>query len=339
MRPNDGLDQLLPVTAPGDEEHEASRPNQVSEEEHPSPDRQVVHAIGGVTVNQRCRVGPQIIAEPAHQVGGGLVELSNVAAPDCQVLPVPVEGQPAQGVQHPEHRQVEGVPCGDIAGTATTGAVAREAVAEVLLVGHQLGTTCVESAFHQHQSGGVQAQCDRVVNQEVARSDGQEQAVVASVDRIGPTFQPGSAGVSDGIRVSEQQIHAVDGFALSGLDELREDRFDQDLLLGGAERNANVVMNVQTQGVEAQEQGNPAQVRDDRFFVLQHAIEHVAFVLLGVVIANEEDRTVSERTNHQETSDVLVVGVERSLGGVVLSDEDVRGQRVHVLGNQRGYDA
>ncbi len=49
--PNNGFDQLLPVTAPRDEEHEASSPDQVSEEEHPSPDGEVIYPIGVVTVD------------------------------------------------------------------------------------------------------------------------------------------------------------------------------------------------------------------------------------------------------------------------------------------------
>ena len=136
MRPNDGLDQLLPVTPPRDEEHEASGPNQVSKEEHPSPNRQVVHTVRVIPVDQLGRVQPQIITEPTHQVSRAVVKLRYVPRPDRQVFPVPVEGQPANGIQHPEHGQVEGIPCRDVASTATTGAVTGEAVAKVLLVGH-----------------------------------------------------------------------------------------------------------------------------------------------------------------------------------------------------------
>jgi len=43
--PRPDFNQLLPVTSPGDQEHEAGCPNQVSEEEHPGPNGQVVHAV------------------------------------------------------------------------------------------------------------------------------------------------------------------------------------------------------------------------------------------------------------------------------------------------------
>ena len=66
MSPNDGLNQLLPITTPRDEEHETSGPNQVTEEEHPRPDGQVVTAKRVVPVNQLGGVEPEVITEPAH---------------------------------------------------------------------------------------------------------------------------------------------------------------------------------------------------------------------------------------------------------------------------------
>jgi hypothetical protein len=116
----------------------------------------------------------------------------------AQVLPVPVEGDPTHGVQHPEHGQVEGIPGRDVAGTATTGAIAGEAVAEVFLVGHQLGTASIQRTLHQDQGGGVQTQGDRMVHQEVTRANGQEQGVGVVVDGIQPTgsqtARPGQSG-------------------------------------------------------------------------------------------------------------------------------------------------
>jgi hypothetical protein len=94
---------------------------------------------------------------------------------------VPVEGQPPNGVQHPEHGQVEGIPGRDVTSTATTGAIAREAVAEVFFVGHQLGTASIQRTFDQNQGGGVQTEGDRMVNQEVTRANGQEQGVGATL--------------------------------------------------------------------------------------------------------------------------------------------------------------
>jgi hypothetical protein len=104
----------------------------------------------------------------------------------AEVLPVPVEGDPTNGVEHPEHRQVEGIPGGDVAGAATARAVAGEAVAEVLFVGHQLGATGIQGTLDQNQGGGVQTQGDGVVHQEVARANGQEQRVGVAVDGLKP---------------------------------------------------------------------------------------------------------------------------------------------------------
>ena len=72
------------------------------------------------------------------------------------MFPVPVEGNPADGVQHPEHSEVEGIPSRDIASTATTRAIAREAIAEIFLVWHQLRTTSIQRTLDQNQSGGMQ---------------------------------------------------------------------------------------------------------------------------------------------------------------------------------------
>ncbi|MEY4358854.1 MAG: hypothetical protein RLZZ631_340, partial [Cyanobacteriota bacterium] len=63
-------------------------------------------------------------------------------------------------------------------------------------------------------------------------------------------------------------------------------------------------MDVEAKGVETEEQGDPAQVADDRFFVLEHPGQNVVLVGLGVVITDEEDRTVSKGTAHQEDGDV-----------------------------------
>ena len=115
-----------------------------------------------------------------------------------------------------------------------------------------------------------------------------------------------------------------------------KDGLHQDLLLGSAEGHDHVVVDVETQGVEAKEQGDPAQVADYGFLVLEHPGQHVVFVGFRVVVADEEDRTVGERTAHQEDGDVLVVGIKRSLRCVVLSDKRVGRHRIHVLGHQAG---
>merc|ERR1712100_186628 len=82
--------------------------------------------------------------------------------------------------------------------------------------------------------------------------------------------------------------------------------------------------------------GYPAQMADDRFLVLEHPSQDIVLVGFGVVVTDEEDRTVSKGTTHQCDGDVLVMGVQGCLSRVVLRDEGVRRHRVHVLRNQAG---
>lgn len=340
VSPDDGLNQFLPVTAPGDQEHETSGPDQVTEQEHPSPDSEVVAAERVVTVDQLRGIKPQVVAEPAHQIGAGFVELSHVALPDGEVLPVPVEGQPAHGVQGPEDSQIEGVPGTDVTGTTTAGAVAGEGVAEVLLIGHQLGTTGIQGTLDKDQGGGVQTQSDGVVHQEVARADLQEQIVTTFVDGVHPTTHVGGAGVASGATgVGEEHVEAIHSLTRGGLHELCEDWLNQDLLLGGTEGDHHIVVDVEAEGMETEEQGDPAQVADDCFFVLEHPSKNVVLVRLRVVVTDEKDRTVSEGTAHQEDGDVLVVRIEGSLSRVVLGDERVGRHRIHVLRHQTGHNS
>ncbi len=344
MSPDDGLDQLLPVTTPGDEEHETGSPHQVTEEEHPSPNSKVVAAEGVVAIDQLGGVEPQVVTEPTHQIGAGLVELGNVALPDGEVLPVPVEGDPTHCVQCPEDSQIEGVPSRDVTGAATAGAIAGEGVTEVLLVGHQLGATGIQCTLHEDQGGGVETQCNGVVNQEVTRADRQEQIVAATntIDGIHPVMLSRNVLRRKGCRtggVSQEDVKAIDRLTRSGLDELCEDRLNEDLLLGSTEGHDHIVVDVETQGVEAKEQSDPAQVADDSFFVLEHPAKDVVLIGFGVVVTDEEDRTVSEGTAHQEDGDVLVVGVKGSLRCVGLRDEGVRRHGVHVLSNKGGDHA
>ena len=182
-----------------------------------------------------------------------------------------------------------------------------------------------------------------MVNQEVARADRQEQRVSIAVDCFQPTGQPHIAMVRpsrrrQAIGVRQQRIEAVEQFAVSRLNPLSENGFDQDLLLRRTERHNHIVVNVQTQGVETEEQRDPAQVRDDRFFVLEHAIEHVVLVLGGIVITHQEDCAVGKRTHHQEASNVLVVSKQGSLGREVLRNEGIRRHGIHVLSHQRGHN-
>ncbi len=336
MSPDDGLDQLLPVAAPGDQEHESSRPDEVAEQEHPGPDGKVIAAEGVVTVDQLGGVQPQVIAEPAHQIGAGLIELSHIALPDGQMLPMPVEGDPTDCVQSPEDGQIEGVPGGDVTGATTAGTVAGEGITEVLLVRHQLGTTGIQSAFDQDQSGRVQTQSDGMVNHEVTRSDRQEH-VGAAVDGIHPAAHVGGVGIGGSTSgIGKQHVETVDRLTRSSLNELGKNGLNQNLLLGGSERHNDIVVNVKTKRMEAKEEGDPAEVADDRLLVLQHPSQNIVLVGFGVVITDEEDRSVSKGTAHQEDGDVLVVCVQSSLCRVGLGNEGIRRHRVHVLSHQRG---
>jgi hypothetical protein len=68
-------------------------------------------------------------------------------------------------------------------------------------------------------------------------------------------------------------------------------------------------VDVETKGVETEEQGDPAQVADDRFLVLKHPGQHIVLVGFRVVVPDEEDRSVGKGTAHQEDGDVLVVRI------------------------------
>ena len=185
----------------------------------------------------------------------------------------------------------------------------------------------------------MQAQRNGVVHKEVARTNRQEE-IAAAVNGAHPTGEVSrTTGAGDASCIGEEDVHAVHRLAASGLNELGKDRLNQDLLLGGTESNHHVVVDVETQGVETEEQGDPAQVADDGFLVLKHPAKNVVLVGFRVVIADEEDRTVGERTAHQEDGDVLVVGVKSSLGRVVLSDKRIGRHRIHVLRHQARHHA
>jgi hypothetical protein len=117
---------------------------------------------------------------------------------------------------------------------------------------------------------------------------------------------------------------------------LGEDGLDQNLLFGAAQGHLAVVMDIQTEGMEAQKQRYPAQVRDDRLFVVQHSGQHVVAVGHRVVVANQENGPVGKGPQHQKSSNVLVVGVEGRHGGVVPGHEGVGRHGIHVLRHQGG---
>ena len=88
--------------------------------------------------------------------------------------------------------------------------------------------------------------------------------------------------------------------------------------------------------MKTEEERYPAEVANDRLFVLQHPSQNVVLIGFGVVVTNEEDRTVGKGTTHQEDGDVLVMGIKRCLGCVVLCDEGIGGHRIHMLRHKAG---
>ena len=185
----------------------------------------------------------------------------------------------------------------------------------------------------------MESKSDGVVHKEVTRANRQEHIGVA-IDCPHPTVHVSGIGIgSSASSIGEQHVKAIDRFTGSGLNKLGKHGLHQDLLLRCTEGNNNVVMDVEAQGMEPEEERHPAQVANDRFLVLEHPSQDVVLIGFGVVITNEEDRTVSEGTAHQSDGDVLVVGVKRCRGCVVLRDEGIRRHRIHVLRHQTGHHA
>merc|ERR1711924_439872 len=132
-----------------------------------------------------------------------------------------------------------------------------------------------QSAFDQDQGGGVQTQCDGVVNHEVTRADRQEHVGVP-VDGIHPATHVGSVGIGGCTsRIGEQHVKSIDRLTGSGLNELGKDGLNKNLLLRCSEHHNNVVVNVKTKRMEAKEEGDPAQVTDDRLLVLKHPCQDI----------------------------------------------------------------
>jgi len=140
VRPDQSFNQLLPVT-PGDQEHEAGCPLGVRT--GTSRTRPPGYSCRGVVpVNQLSRVQPQVILAASPSGRWGLIELSHVCLakyPDASS-----EGDPTNGVEHPEHSEVEGIPrrC---RGVPPRPGPSGEGVAEVFLIRHQLGATGIQA--------------------------------------------------------------------------------------------------------------------------------------------------------------------------------------------------
>ncbi len=74
---------------------------------------------------------------------------------------------------------------------------------------------------------------------------------------------------------------------------LQLNRGIREQILRTTESPHRVVVNVQTEAVEAQENTHPVQVGNDRISVTDHAIQQVVDVHRRIVVPNHEDGTVS----------------------------------------------
>ena len=113
------------------------------EEEHPVPYSTCRDTTRAVPVDELGRVKPQVISQPAHKIQRSIPPHTNTVGRQCQMLPVPVEGYPSHGVQHPEDGEIQPIEGRDITRASTTRTITWEAISEAYLVWHQLGATGV----------------------------------------------------------------------------------------------------------------------------------------------------------------------------------------------------
>ncbi len=72
MSPDDGLNQLLPVAAATEEEHQAESPDEVTTKEHDS----VAGCVGAVAVDHLNGLSPQEITQPTVDGDGAVGEIA-----------------------------------------------------------------------------------------------------------------------------------------------------------------------------------------------------------------------------------------------------------------------
>ena len=337
VSPDDGLDQFLPVAAATEEEHEAEGPDEVGTEEH-----QTIGTRGrAVAVEHLSGLSPEEVPQPAIDGDGALGEVAVGDVLDAAVgidgaphvalhLPAEVENDDREGVVHPEQAEEHVVPGRHLTGTATAGAVAGEAEAQVRLVGNEAGAARVEHTLQQDQHGDVDREGVDVVDHEVGRSQGDR--------RGGHLAAHGDDGAVEHLAHTGQRIGSggTGGSGMQTLDPLREDGLQLDRgvaehVLGTTQGSHRVVVDVEPEAVEAQEDAHPVEVADQGITGLEHPIEHVVDVLGRVVVADECDGRMGTGADDQEAADPHVVGEQRQLGRVVDTDVGIRRHRIHVV--------
>ncbi len=202
------------------------------------------------------------------------------------------------------------VPTRHLAGAAPTGAVAGEAETQVHLIWNQTRRTGEQNPFEENQDSDVNGESMDMVDHEICRAQGDRhhgylatychhiatEGMASHRHCVG-----GSVAGSEGVEVL--QPLSEDWPQLNP--RIREH------ILGTTESPHRVVVNVQTEAVEAQENANPVEVRDDGVTVAEYPIEQVIHVLRRIVIAHHEDGGVGTGTDNQKTANPNVVGEQR----------------------------
>ncbi len=83
VSPDDGLNQLLPVAATAEQEHQAESPNEVTCEEHDS----VAGRVGSIAVDHLYSLSPQEITQPAIDGDGAVGKVAIGEVLDGTVRP------------------------------------------------------------------------------------------------------------------------------------------------------------------------------------------------------------------------------------------------------------
>ncbi len=247
-----------------------------------------------------------------------------------------MEDHNRQGVVHPEQTEEHVVPSRHLTGAATTRAIAREAEAEVGLIGDETGVTGVKHTLQKNQHRHVNREGVNVVHHEISGAKGDRRS--------------GNFAANSDHRTVEHFTHARKsvGCCAAGsggvqtLNPLSENRLQLDggiaeHVLGTTQGTHGVVVHIQAEAVCTQPDADPVQVADDGVTSFEHPVEHVINVLSGVVIANHGDGRVSGGANDQETTNPHVVGKETNLSWVVDSHVRIGRHRVHVLSNDDAH--
>ncbi len=202
-----------------------------------------------------------------------------------------MENDDRQGVVHPEQTQEDMVPGRHLAGASSTGAIAGEAETEVRFVWNQTGITGVKNTLEQDQHRHVNREGMNVMNHEVRcaqrdRSSGD--LATYSHNRTVEHFTDAGKGVGCGAAGS-CSVKTLNPLSEYGL-ELN--RGVAEHVLGTPQSTHRVVVDVQTEAVEAQPDAHPVEVADQSVTGLEHPVQHIVHVLGGVVIANHRDGCV-----------------------------------------------